>query len=220
MSEKTHFLPDALQAHIWAKGVREPEALTALRAETATLREAHWQMPPEEAQFMALLGSIAGVKRYLELGTFTGYGTLWMALALGADAEIMTCERHEPFAAIARKHWAAAGVADRITLHMRPAIDVLDELLATRGENALDMVFIDADKRPYPDYYARAVPLVKPGGLVVLDNAFRRGGVADPEDTTKATAAIRQVTDTVHADERVDIAMVPIADGIIIARKR
>ena len=191
-----------------------------LRAETAALPEVgHWATPPEEGQIVALIAMIAGARTILELGTFTGYGTLWLATAL-PEARIVTCERHEEFAAIARRHWRAAGVAERIDLEMTDAIDLLDRLLSERGEGSFDLVFIDADKRPYPDYYARAVRLVRPGGLILLDNAFRGGGVSDPADTSKATAAIRAVTRTIHGDSRVDMATLPVGDGLILARRR
>lgn len=220
MAPRTLGLDPTLHAWMLDNGVRETPALQALRAETAQLEQGRWQMSPEQGQFMAVLAMIAETRRYLELGTFTGYGTLWMAGAIPDEGEIITCERYPEFAGIAKKHWRAAGVADRIALHMTDAIDLLDQLLAERGEGSFDMVFIDADKRPYPEYYARSIRLVRPGGLVLLDNAFRGGGVADPEDTSKATEAIRRVAATLHGDQRVDVSLVPIADGLFIARKR
>ncbi|MCB1492156.1 MAG: O-methyltransferase [Rhodobiaceae bacterium] len=220
MAETTLGLTTALADWLGRSAMRESEALKALRAETLALPGVgNWAMAAEEGQFIALLAQIAGVKSYLELGTFTGYGTLWVASAL-PDAEIITCEAFGDHLDLARRHWAAAGVADRIDLRLSDATELLDSLIAERGENALDMVFIDADKKPYPAYYARAIRLVRPGGLVLLDNAFRHGAVADPDDRSKATQAIRDVTLTIRDDDRVDMALVPIADGLLIARKR
>lgn len=221
MSDSTLGLPAAVADWMRQSALRQSDQLSALHAETMALPDGigNWAMAPEQGQFMAFLARLIGARTYVELGTFTGYGTLWVAHAV-PGAEIITCERSEEFATIARRHWRAAGVADTIDLRMTDAIDLLDGLLAERGENAVDMVFIDADKKPYPDYYQRAVRLIRPGGLVLLDNAFRDGGVADPGDTSKATQAIRDVTLTIRDDPRVDMSLVPIADGLLMARKR
>lgn len=220
MSLTTLGLSATMADYVRTNTLRESEALRALRERTAELENANWSMSPEQGQFMALTAQIAGVKSYLELGCFTGYGALSVASALPSDGRVITCERSEEYAAIAREYWTRAGFADRIEVRMEDALRVLDKLLDEHGEGVMDMVFIDADKKPYPDYYQRAVRLVRPGGLIAVDNAFRGGGVADPADTSKATQAIRDVTITIRDDDRVDMALVPIADGIILARKR
>lgn len=220
MSDVTLGLPPALTDWMRSMGVAETPALKALREETMALDGiGNWATAPEQGQLNVLLARMIGARRYVELGTFTGYGTLWIAQSL-PEIRVVTCERHEEFAAIARRHWQKAGVDDRIDLRMQDAVDVLDDLIARDGEGSVDMVFIDADKQPYPEYYQRAVRLVRSGGLVLLDNAFRDGGVVDASDTSRATEAIRTVTRDARDDDRVDMAIVPIADGVIVARKR
>ncbi|MEO1198576.1 MAG: O-methyltransferase [Pseudomonadota bacterium] len=213
-------LGEDLHAYLLANSLRESDAAKAARESVADQENARWHMAPEQGQFMALLAQIHGTRSYVEVGCFIGYGALWMAEAMPADSEIFTCEISEEFAEIARQNWRRAGVADRIDLRVTDAMSFLDGLLQERGANSTDMVFIDADKRPYPEYYARALELVRPGGLVLVDNVLWGGSVADPENTKESTEGIRTVTRTLHADERVDISMVPIADGVTIARKR
>ncbi len=219
MAHSPTLVTDALHTYMLDHSLREPDVLKRLRAKTGALEEARWQVAPEQGQFMALLAQIHGARRHLEVGTFTGYGTLWLALALPDDGEIITCEVEETFANIGRPYWQEAGVADRIDLRFGPALETLEELISAGQSGTFDMAFIDADKPPYPDYYELCMELVRPGGLVLLDNMFWDGAVIDPDDTKNSTRALRQVSDRIHSDERVFPSMVPIGDGLTIARK-
>lgn len=219
MSARTFGLSPDLRAYLLDKGVREPAAARGLREATGKLEQAGWESSPEQAQLMALLAEVTDAQRFLEVGTFTGYCTLWMGLALPDDGEIVTCDLEDAFPSVGRPFWEQAGVAQKITLRTGPALDSLDALIAEGRAGDFDMAFVDADKRPYPDYYERCLTLVRTGGLVMLDNTLWSGRVIDAEDTRKNTAAIRRVNDIVAKDERVHVSMVPIGDGFTIARK-
>ena len=212
-------LTDPLHDYIAAHSRREPDVLARLRRATAGMSQGSWQVSPEQGQFMALLAGIAGVRRYLEVGTFTGYGTLWMALALPPDGEIVSCEIEESFTANGRRAWAEAGVADKIDLRIAPALETLDKLLADGAADSFDMAFIDADKPPYPDYYERCLRLVRVGGLVLIDNVLWGGAVIDDSDQRGSSRAIRAINALVRDDDRVAISMLPFGDGLTIARR-
>ncbi len=220
MTKSKSDLDDRLYNYILDKGLRESPALKAARQTTDAHENVRWRMAPEQGQFMALLARLHGTRSYVEVGCFIGYGMLWMAEALPDDAELFSCEISEEFAALARENWERAGFGGRVDLRVLPAIDFLDGLLAERGPDSTDMVFIDADKKPYPDYYDRAIRLVRPGGLIIVDNALWGGSVADPDNQEGSTRAIRQVTTTIQNDDRVDMSLVPVSDGMILARKR
>lgn len=209
----------ALYHYMVANSLREPAPLRALRQEASSMDEANWSVAPEQAQFMALLAEVAGVKRYLELGTFVGYGTLWMALALPPGAEIITCEIEPRFVEVAKRAWQAAGVDAKIDVRMGPAIDTLDALLADGLEESFDLAFIDADKPPYAKYYERCLRLVRPGGLILIDNVFWDGAVLDASDHRGSTRAIRNLNEIMCNDDRVAISTVPLGDGVTVARK-
>ena len=179
-----------------------------------------WQSSPEQAQFIALLVQLLQADRILELGTFTGYGTLAMALALPGDGHVMTCDIDEQYTSIGQQFWQRAGVASRVDLHIEEADKLQLRLLDEGGGGSFDMIFIDADKRLYPEYYENSVELVRPGGLVLADNVLWGGAVADPADQRKSTAAIRRLNERVAADDRVDMTMLPMGDGLTIARKK
>lgn len=212
-------LTDPLHDYIAAHSRREPEVLADLRLATAGMSQGSWQVSPEQGQFMALLAGIAGVRRYLEVGTFTGYGTLWMALALPPDGEIVTCEIEEPFTANGRRAWAEAGVADKIDLRIAPALETLDQLLDDGGADSFDMAFIDADKPPYADYYERCLRLVRVGGLILIDNVLWGGAVIDDTDQRGSSRGIRAINARVRDDDRIALSMLPIGDGLTIARR-
>jgi caffeoyl-CoA O-methyltransferase len=201
-------------------GVREHEALRRLREETAGLPESRMQIAPEEGAFLALLVRILDARKVLEIGTFTGYSSTAMALALPADGRIICCDLSEEWTDVARRAWADAGVADRIDLRLGPALDTLEQLFAAGEEGSFDMAFIDADKANYAGYYEAALRLVRQGGVIAIDNVLWSGRVVDPEVTDEATNAIRAINDDIAADERVDIAMLPLADGVTLARVR
>jgi predicted O-methyltransferase YrrM len=199
--------------------LREPAVMRALRAETARLPERRMQTAPEEAQFLGLLVELIGAKRVLEVGTFTGYSALAMALALPKGGQLIACDISESFTAIARRYWRKAGVADKITLELGPALTTLDRLIANDA-GTFDLAFIDADKGNYTKYYERVLTLLKPGGLVAIDNVLWGGSVADGRVHDRDTAAIRALNRKLHKDRRVSLSMLPIADGLMLARKR
>ncbi len=178
------------------------------------------QIAPEQGQFMALRVELIGAERTLELGVFTGYSSLAVALALPADGRIVACDVSEAWTAIARRYWDEAGVAHKIELRLAPAIETLDSLIAAGEAGAYDFAFIDAEKTEYADYYERVLELVRPGGLVAIDNVLWNGRVADPESNDDDTNAIRAFNNMLKGDERVTLSMVPIADGLTLARKR
>jgi len=178
------------------------------------------QIAPEQGQFMALLVQLIGAKKTLEVGVFTGYSSLSVALALPADSKIIACDVSEEYTAIARRYWQQAGVADKIDLRLAPAIETLDQLLAASVAQTFDFAFIDADKENYDAYYERCLQLVRPGGLIAIDNVLWSGRAADPLDQDQSTQAIRAFNEKLHDDERITLSLVPIADGLTLALKR
>ena len=220
MSRRTIALDDRLYAYLLANGTREHPQLAALRAETAALPEAQMQVAPEQGAFMQQLVLITGARRCVEVGVFTGYSSLAMALALPADGHILACDVSAEWTAIARRHWAAAGVAHTIELKLAPALDTLAARLAAGGAGSYDLAFLDADKANYPSYAELLLELLRPGGLLVVDNVLWSGKVADPAANDADTVAIRELNARLHADPRVAHCIVPIADGIALVLKR
>ncbi len=220
MSRQTLTLSDALYDYLLSVSLREPPLLSRLREETAALPHAVMQISPEQGQFMALLAELVGARRVLEVGTFTGYSALVVALALPADGRIITCDVDEAMTAIARRYWAEAGVADKIDLRLGPAVDTLDALLSDGGADTFDFAFVDADKENYDAYYERALALLRQGGLMVIDNVLWSGAVADPNQKDADTNAIRALNAKLHGDQRVSLSLLPVSDGITLARKR
>ena len=213
-------IPGNVYEYLVSTGLHEPEILARLRDETGRHPRAQMQVPREEGAFLRLIAQLSGARRVLEIGTFTGYSSLSMALGLPPDGRIVCCDVSEEFTAIARRYWAEAGVADRIDLRLGPAVDTLDALLADGGEGTFDLAFIDADKGNYPNYWERCVRLVRSGGVIVVDNVLWGGSVADPSDQDADTNAIRAVNALIHGDDRVDAVLLPIADGMTVARRR
>lgn len=209
-----------IQSYIRRHALHEHPVLADLRRRTEALPHGRWQSSPEQAQFIALLVQLLQAGRILELGTFTGYGTLAMALALPGDGHVMTCDIDEQYTSIGQQFWQRAGVASRVDLHIEEADKLQHRLLDEGGGGSFDMIFIDADKRLYPEYYENSVELLRPGGLVLADNVLWGGAVADPADQRKSTAAIRRLNERVAADDRVDMTMLPMGDGLTIARKK
>lgn len=221
MSSRTIEMTDGLYAYLQTVGYREPEVLARLRAETKELGgAAGMQISPEQGQLMALLVKLTGTRRILEVGTFTGYSALAMALALPDDGRITACDISEDYTAIARRFWEDAGVEGKIDLRIAPALETLESLRAEGADGSYDMVFIDADKGNYAAYVEQALHLLRPGGLVMVDNVLWGGSAADPTDDSPATTAIRALNASLVADERVDLCLVPIGDGLTLARKR
>lgn len=220
MTNATIALTAQLQRYLLEHSVREAPILASLRQVTAALPQAGMQIAPEQGQFMQLLVRVLGAKRCLEVGTFTGYSALAVALALPGDGALIACDVSVEWTQIARRFWAEAGVDARIDLRLAPALTTLDALLESRGGSSFDFAFIDADKGNYVAYYERVVELLRPGGLLAVDNALWDGTVADPGVNDADTNAIRALNDRVHRDERVDMSLVPIGDGLLLARKR
>ena len=220
MSNQTLNLDDRLYRYLVDHSVHEPEVLTALRLETALHPMAQMQIAPEQGQFMALLVQLLGVKKALEVGVFTGYSALRVALALPPEGKLVACDVSEEYTAIARRYWEAAGVADKIDLRIAPATETLDQLIAAGETNSFDFAFIDADKSSYPIYYEQVLQLVRPGGLIALDNMLWSGQVADPAVQDRRTNTLRALNDTIHNDDRVVASLVPIADGLTLAMKK
>jgi caffeoyl-CoA O-methyltransferase len=220
MLKKTVGLDDPLYDYLLSVSLREPEILLQLREETARLPNAMMQISPEQGQFMALLVELLGATKTLEIGVFTGYSSLCVALALPPNGKIVACDVSEEYTAVARRYWEAGGVAHKIDLRVAPALETLDELLAAGQAETFDFSFIDADKGNYEGYYERSLQLVRPGGLIAVDNVLWSGRVADSQNQDSSTKTIRAFNEKLHHDERVTLSLVPIADGLTLARKR
>lgn len=220
MSSRTIQLTDALHQYLLNVSVREPPLLRELREETAADPMAIMQISPEQGQFMALLARLMGARRYLEVGVFTGYSSLAVGLALPSDGEIVACDISEEWTAMARRYWDRAGIGERVHLHLAPAADTLQKLLDDGQAGSFDFAFIDADKKNSSVYYDRILQLLRPGGLLAVDNVLRGGAVIDENNNDDGTAAIRAFNASLTDDDRVDISMVPIGDGLMLARKR
>ncbi|HJP04672.1 MAG: SAM-dependent methyltransferase [Chromatiales bacterium] len=219
MSNQTLPLDDALYDYLLSVSLRESPVLAALREETAHMEMANMQIAPEQGQFMAFLLKAIGAKRYLEVGTFTGYSALVCALALPGDGEVYALDVSEEWTAVARRYWEEAGVAGRIHLELGDAAATLARLEASDA-GTFDFVFIDADKTGYAGYIESALTLLRTGGLIAIDNVLRDGNVIDPDVSDDDTCAIREVNEALLSDDRVDLSMVPIGDGLTLARKR
>jgi caffeoyl-CoA O-methyltransferase len=220
MPNKSILVTDTIYDYILANSLREPEVLQQLREETALHTHGGMQIAPEQGQFMALLVELTAAKKVLEIGVFTGYSFTCLALALPADGRITACDISDEYTTVARRFWQQAGVADQIDLHIGPASETLGSLIATGYAGSYDMAFIDADKTSYHDYYEQALILLRPGGLLLLDNMLWSGKVADAAADDADTLAIRHLNAKIHADERVTISLLPIADGLTLALKR
>ena len=220
MSKRSISLTDSLYDYLLAVSLREPEVLRRLRDETGNLPESRMQIAPEQGQFMALLARLTGARRCIEVGVFTGYSSLVLALALPDDGRILACDVSDEWTSVARRYWAAAGVAHKIDLRLAPALETLGGLLAAGDAGSYDFVFLDADKENYLRYYELALELLRPGGLIVADNTLWSGRVVDPANDEATTVALRQFNEYLHRDERVDLSLVPVGDGLTLARKR
>jgi caffeoyl-CoA O-methyltransferase len=220
MSLRSIGLDERLYRYLLDVSLREPDVLRRLRAETAERENASMQIAPEQGQFMALLVELIGAERTLEIGTFTGYSALAVALALPPHGRVIACEVSQEYATIARRWWDQAGVAEKIELHVEPALETLDRMLEDGLGRRFDFAFIDADKQGYLDYWERCLRLVRRGGLIAVDNVLWDGRVADPDNAEESTQAIRAFNARVRDDERVDLSLVPIGDGVTLARVR
>jgi predicted O-methyltransferase YrrM len=219
VTAKSSFIDQAIQEYIIATTVREHPLLRELREETARLPNARMQIGPEQGQFMALLAHAISARRYLEVGVFTGYSSLAMALALPREARIVACDVSEEYTSVARRYWQAAGVAGKVDLRIGPALDTLKRLSAESAA-PFDMAFIDADKANVNAYYDACIGLVRRNGLVLVDNVLWDGAVVDAQDHDADTVALREVSLRAGRDERVEATLLAICDGLLIARKR
>ena len=220
MSSRTIVLNDALYEYLLSVSLREPDVLCRLREETAKMHQHNMQISPEQGQFMALLVELTGARKCLEVGTFTGYSTLSLALALPEDGQIVACDISEEFTSRAKPYWQKAGVAGKIDLRLGPALETLDALIADGESGAFDFAFIDADKVNYQGYFQRALDLIRRGGLILVDNVLWSGAVVDPARDDEDTEAIRAFNQVCADDPRISLSLVPIGDGLTLARKR
>ena len=220
MSTRTIPLTDALRAWMLAHSVHENDAMRELRRRTVALPNASMQISPEQGQLLTLLVELVGARRALEIGTFTGYSAICIARGLPPDGRLITCDRDADVTTIAREFWQRAGVAERIELRLGEAVGTLDGLLADGAAGTFDFAFIDADKDHYPQYVEKGLMLLRPGGLLAIDNAFWSGRVADPANQEPSTRILRQIAALLRDDPRVTAALIPIGDGLWLARKR
>jgi len=219
VSRETLNLSPGLLDYVRSVGLREDADLAALRIETADHPQASMQIAPEQGQLMALLVRLLNARKTLEVGVFTGYSAMVVAKAMGPAGKVIALDVSEEFTAIARRHWARAGVAGRIDLRLRPAALSLQALIETGESGTFDFAFIDADKHNYDLYYEHALKLVRPGGLIALDNVLWHGQVIDPSDQSADTIAILAINRKIHADDRVEASLLPVADGLTLALK-
>lgn len=219
MTRKTLTINDQIYDYLLSVSLKETDVQQELREETAKLKQAMMQISPDQGQFMALLVKLMNAKKIIEIGVYTGYSSLCMALAMPDDGRIVACDINKEYTDIARRYWQKAGVAEKIELMLAPAIETLNMLLNNGEQDAYDFVFIDADKPEYPDYYERALQLIRPGGLIVIDNMLWYGKPADPSEKDKDTQAIREFNQQLFNDKRVQISMLTIADGVTLAMK-
>jgi predicted O-methyltransferase YrrM len=220
MSRRTLAVDDALYRYLLEHSLREHPAQAALRAATAAHPHAGMQISPEQGQFMALLVKLLGTRRAIEIGVFTGYSALTVALALPDDGRLLACDISDEYTRVGRPFWEEAGVAKKIELVLAPARATLDARLAAGEAGQYDFAFIDADKTGYDAYYERCLQLLRPGGLIAIDNTLWGGKVAQPATDDGDTAALQALNAKLHDDPRIDLSLLPIGDGLTLARKR
>jgi O-methyltransferase len=213
-------MTDSLYQYLLANSLRDHPVLRELREETAKLPQAVMQIGPDQGQLLALLARLVGAKRCIEVGVFTGYSSLAVAMALPEDGTILALDVSDEWTSIARRYWKKAGVEHKIDLRLGKALSTLDTLISLRESGRYDMAFIDADKGNYIGYYERCLELVRRGGLIAIDNTLWSGRVADPSNKDVDTLALRAFNQALHHDERVDLALLPVGDGLTLALKR
>ncbi|MSP87221.1 MAG: SAM-dependent methyltransferase [Alphaproteobacteria bacterium] len=219
MSSKTWGMSDEIRAYLHGISLREHPVLAKLREATKPLQWGGMQISPEQGQLMALLVQLLGARKTLEVGTFTGYSALVVALALPGEGKVIACDVSEEWTSIGRSHWAEAGMTGKIDLRLAPALETLDGLIRDGAAGSFDFAFIDADKKNYDGYYERALTLLRKGGLVAIDNVLWGGKTADETVTDEDTSAIRALNRKVHVDKRVALSVLPVGDGLTLALK-
>jgi caffeoyl-CoA O-methyltransferase len=220
MTLKSQFIDQDIQNYIIATTVREPDVLRDLREETAALPNAQMQIGPDQGAFMQLLAKLVGARRYLEVGVFTGYSALAVALALPGNGRVVACDTSKEYTDMARRYWERAGVENKIELRLAPALQTLDELIAQGAAGTFDLAFVDADKANVDNYYERCLVLLRQNGLLLVDNVLWSGTVLDSMITDADTQALRALNLKAGHDERVDASLVAMCDGILMVRKR
>lgn len=220
MTRETMNLDARVYDYLLSVSLRESDALRQLREETASYGESDLQVSPDEGQFLAFLVKILNARKVIELGVFTGYSSLWMAEALPAGGKLIACDINEDYTRVAQKYWKLAGVDHKIELKLAPALETLDTLLGSGGEGSFDLVFIDAIKKEYIDYFERSLLLLRQGGVMAVDNTLWHGKAADPGDNEELTLAIRKFNTFAHKNRDVDISLLPLGDGLTLCRKR
>lgn len=220
MSVRMTGLPDDVYQYLLSVSTRELPVLARLREVTAPLPEAEMQISPEQGQFMALLAKLVGARRCIEVGTFTGYSALAVAMVLPADGTLIACDVSDEFTRIGRPFWKEAGVEAKIDLRLQPALKTLDALLSEGQQNTFDFAFVDADKPNYIRYYEKLLQLVRPGGLICADNTLGLSGAPIVRQHGVSAKAMREFNEHVHHDERVDLSMIPIGEGLTLLRRR
>ncbi len=220
MGKKTLQLDDSLYEYLLSVSLRENSVLTELRNETNKMEMRIMQISADQGQFMAMLVKLMDVKKIIEIGTFTGYSALAMALALPEDGELIACDISEQWTSIAKKYWQQAGVENKIKLKLAPAEETMKSLLKNNAEATFDLAFIDADKQNQEVYFEYCLQLLRPGGVILVDNVLWNGSVIDDKDDSADTHAIRLFNQKIFKDDRVDISMIPVGDGITLARKK
>ncbi len=220
MSNRAIRMNDEMEAYLQRVSVRETPVQRRLREETVSVDGAGMQIGPEQGQLMRMLAGLIGARHAIEIGVFTGYSALSVALALPEDGQLIACDVNEEWTSIARRYWREAGVDSKIVLRLAPALDTLDALVRDGRSGTFDFVFIDADKTNYDRYYERSLELLRPGGLVLADNVLWSGRVADESDRSEDTVALRAFNAKLRDDARIELCMLPVGDGLTIARKR
>lgn len=220
MSNQSIGLSDELHEYLLSVSLRESEVMQRLRAETAEHPQSNMQIAPEQGQFLQFLVRLIGARRTIEVGVFTGYSALAVASVLPPTGTLVACDVNEEYTEVARRYWKEAGVADRIDLRIAPAEETLSALIEDGQDGTFDFSFIDADKEAYDTYYEQSLRLLRPGGVIALDNVFRGGQVANPDVEDESVRAIQRLNEKIHDDERVDLSMLPLADGVTLAMKR
>jgi len=220
MSRQSLGLSDELHEYLLSVSLRESEVMRALREETAAHPKSDMQIAPEQGQFLQLLVRMIGARRTIEIGVFTGYSALAVAEALPPNGQVVACDISDEYTQTARRYWQKAGVAETIDLRIAPALDTLDALLDDGRAGAFDFAFIDADKTEYDGYYERCLRLLRPGGVIALDNMLRGGQVAEEEPENESVRAIQDLNTKLHTDDRIHLSLLPLADGVTLAMKK
>lgn len=217
---KRSLLPDHVERYLFEESARESPLQKRLRAETAGMPGSQMQIGPDQGALLALLVRLIGARRTLEVGVYTGYSSLTVATALPDDGRVIACDINEEWTSVARRYWQEAGVAHKIELRLGPAVATLQQLVRDGLSNAFDFAFLDADKTEYDAYYEASLRLVRPGGLIAIDNVLWGGAVADPAENDPDTVAIRALNAKIADDPRVESCLLSVGDGVTLARRR